>query len=113
MATLSYSATESWNSTSMRLYRGSSHIFGGDTTGGYTSVTTTLATQTTEPQNELIFTRTFSYVDSPATNGSLTYKIAVADFDDAGGPIYINRARGTGTQVGRPASSIIVMEIAG
>ena len=111
MATLSYSYTESWNSGSMRLYRSSTPIFIGDAATSRTQVTTTLATQTVEPQNELMFTRTVQFVDSPNTTSALTYKVAVSDFDDGGGPIYINRCRNDSTSVGRAASSIIVMEI--
>jgi len=113
MATVNYSMTQSWNSGALRLYRNETPIFVGDAAAGRTQVTTTLAYQTVEPQDQLMFTRTIQFIDTPSTTSAVSYSIRMADFDDGGGTIFINVCRGDATSVGRAASSIIAMEIAG
>ena len=65
---------------------------------------------------DLVFSASYSYLDSPATSSSITYKIqACARTDGQGGTMYINRSntdRDTVSYDARGVSSIVVMEIA-
>jgi hypothetical protein len=60
------------------------------------------------------FTISVNYLDSPSSTSSLTYKWQFSNLDNAG-TVYVNRSEDdtNSTTLGRTASGITVMEIAG
>jgi hypothetical protein len=93
-----------------KLVRNSTPIFIGD--AGTASVLTTQMAYENDTNNGACSSLHLSFLDSPATTSSTTYKIQVAT---TGSVVYVNRSgRDTFATVsdGRFASSITVMEIA-
>jgi hypothetical protein len=94
-----------------RLMRNSTAIFSGDASAGHL-----LCTQQgyeNDTNNGTCSSLDLSFLDSPSTTSSTTYKIQV---NTTGATVYVNRSgRDTAatTSDGRFASSITVMEIAG
>ena len=95
------------------LKRNGTNIFIGDAAGSRVQATMAasfdLANDTHGPS-----ARSFSYLDSPATASSVTYKLSHADVSGAGNAIYVNRSINAtdSNSYTRTASSIILMEVA-
>jgi len=96
------------NRAGVRLVRGSTAIFIGDTAGSRTSVTSV----STAPNSDAIDDLVFVFLDSPATTSSTTYKVQWTT--TGAGTIAFNRSVNDSDSAAnyRPASSITVMEIA-
>ena len=94
----------------MRLVRNSTAIFVGDAAGSRPQATNGM---TSSLNNFCVINMAGSFLDSPATSSSTTYKIQM--FNSAGTTSYVNRSqddRNNPLYDGRGASSITVMEIA-
>ena len=96
------------NRAGVRLVRGSTAIFVGDTAGSRTSVTSV----STAPNSDDISDLNMCFLDSPATTSSTTYKIQWTT--TGAGTIAFNRSINDSDSAAnyRPASSITIMEIA-
>jgi hypothetical protein len=97
----------------LRLIRGSTSIFQGDASGnrfGSTQIWRPNAAQYTLDIAPL----TSTYLDSPATTSTTTYKLQATLGSTYAGTLYLNRSRDDtdANYSGRTASSIIVMEVA-
>ena len=95
-----------------KLVRNSTDIDVGTVTGSSTPGFSGITSQGNNPQNGGNFVTT--YLDSPATTPTLTYKIQVVAYNAGStGTIYINRSSDT-TSINTPvtSSTITVMEIA-
>ena len=97
--------------SAIQLVRGTTNILIGDAAGSRTRVTGFAYV----PQDNLApVPLTFNFLDSPSTTSATTYKIQFARLDGAG-TVYVNRSdldQDTGI-MGRSASTITIMEIAG
>jgi hypothetical protein len=95
--------------TFARLMRDSTVIFVGDAAG----VRLQASFFNASPNNTVSQAATASYLDSPASTASLTYKLQIAT--ESGGTASIGTAGGdvNQTNFGRAPASIILMEIAG
>ena len=95
------------------LKRNGTNVFIGDSEGsriqGTMALTFDMFNATWGPT-----IRSFSYLDSPATTSSVTYKLSHADPSGTGNTLYVNRTATTadGSAYVRTASSIILMEVA-
>ena len=97
----------------LRMVRGSTAIFVGDSAGSRIQAT---SGNGDDPSNQFVYQMSGVFLDSPSTTSATTYKIQ-ANTENSGnlGYMYINRA-GTDSdnnQHGRYASSITVMEVSG
>ena len=95
------------------LVRNSTNIYVGDSAGSRSQVWQMLVNDYANVQTAM-FRFTSNYIDSPATTSATTYKI---QFNSNNGAVatYINQSATdvNASYVGRTASSITVMEIAG
>lgn len=100
----------------IRLLRDSTDIFIGDAASNRTRVTIPIDGNHEETsQNYIARNMGLTYLDSPSTTSSVTYKIQVANTYNASYITYINRTPND-TDAGftpRSASNIVLMEIAG
>ena len=97
----------------IKLLRGSTDIYVGDTVSGKTSCLqqTYGGSDTGEGQYGMAFMGG-NFMDSPATTSAVTYSVHWKRENSA--TMYLNRsASDSGSYVGRGASSITVMEISG
>lgn len=94
----------------LQLLRGSTPIALGDAAGSRPQSSSSIDSNGGEP----IMSASISFLDSPATTSSTTYKLAL-NTGDTSGTAYINRTSGDPNNIysGRYASTITVMEIAG
>jgi hypothetical protein len=94
-----------------RLMRDSTAIAVGDTAGSRIRLTGYLYVGVT---CETPFVVSANHLDSPSSTSALTYKWQFSALDNAG-TVYVNRGTtdANSTNVGRPVSSITVMEIKG
>lgn len=106
LVNLSASCTYNNQLVTWRLMRDSTAVCVGDAAGSRQQVTT--ADQGSDLNAQL--SSTAMYYDSPATTSALTYKI---QFWITAGTFYLNRSPNdtNGTNIGRTASTITVMEI--
>jgi len=111
-----YTANVSQSSTAtihLRLIRGSTSIFQGDASGSRFG-----STQIWRPNSAQysldIAPLTSTYLDSPSTTSTTTYKLQATLGSGYAGTLYLNRssADDDANYAGRTASSIIVMEVA-
>jgi hypothetical protein len=95
----------------VRLRRGSTDIYLGDTAGSRIRTSIMGATTT---QDFTIFQGSANFLDSPATTSATTYSVRIAS-SNASGAVYVNRSFGDQDQAvrSRTASSITLMEVAG
>ena len=95
----------------VRIVRGSTSIFEGDSDGASRTESTIALTATTHADK--FVNGSIMYLDSPATTSATTYKLQVNSASSQN--FYINRTHTDANQVytSRPTSSITVMEIAG
>lgn len=93
--------------TLMKIVRGSTDIFVGDSAGIRPQATAQYRDNTTNAAGTL----TFSFLDSPSTTSATTYKVQVKT--QTGGTSAINRTSADSNtgEIGRTASSIIAMEV--
>ena len=103
-----------FNGVVLDLLRGSTSIGGGDASGSRpttigTNCSSGYSTNLVDGGNQYHLT----YIDSPATTSSTTYKLQIWQ-DTPASPIYINRTRvdGNSYPFARTSSSIIALEIA-
>jgi hypothetical protein len=101
------------NGCILRLLRGATNIGGGDASGSRQSCIGTQVTGTAALNTDSGVQYHFSFVDSPATTSSTTYKIQFYQ-DTPSSPIYVNRTRSDDNNAlfPRTSSSIILLEIA-
>lgn len=92
----------------LKLVRGASDIFIGDSAGSRARVSTA-----GEPVGAALTPSTMVHLDSPSTTSSTTYKVQIAS--NGGFTVAVNRSVDDTDAFGRPrgASSITVLEIAG
>lgn len=95
-----------------RLLRNGSSIFVGDSSGSRTPMSVYTGVLNDSSGGNHVLTQNISFLDSPNTTSSVTYKMQIADVDNAY-TIFVNRSPDDGDSVsnGRAASSIILMEI--
>lgn len=108
LVSLSASAAVAGNSSAARLVRAGTDIFIGDTASARTRVTIAIL----QGETQYPYSNHISFLDSPATTSSTTYKIQVIGLP-SGGSTFVNRGQ-TDTDSAtftRSASSITVMEI--
>ena len=93
--------------TLMKIVRGSTDIFIGDSAGSRPQA----SSQTRDGDTNASQTLTFSFLDSPSTTSATTYKVQVKT--QTSGTACINRtsADSNTAEIGRTASSIIAMEV--
>jgi hypothetical protein len=103
-----------FNGVILNLVRGSTSIGGGDASGSRaqtigTTITSGYSTSAADSATQYHL----SYVDSPATTSSTTYKLQFWQ-DTPGNPIYVNRTKTDSNSYlfTRSSSSIILLEIA-
>ena len=111
LATVAISGSNVQTQSTLRLVRGSTVIFAGDSAGSrqlgfYGTDPNTSNTSNITPQS-------ISFLDSPATTSSTTYKIQMYS-NSSSATFYINRAYDDPDQAyrTRTASSITILEIA-
>ena len=97
------------NLSAIRIVRDSTAIFIGDAAGSRTRASTQLA----QVSQDAMLGTALTFLDSPATTSSTTYKIQGCSTQTADGYFYINRSATDTDNAGyiRAASSITVMEI--
>jgi len=97
------------NLSAIRIVRNSTAIFIGDAAGSRTRASTQLA----QVSQDAMLGTALTFLDSPATTSSTTYKIQGCSTQTADGYFYINRSATDTDNAGyiRAASSITVMEI--
>lgn len=108
IASVSLGATQGTNMGYLKLVRGASDIFIGDSAGSRARVSTA-----GEPVSAALTPSTMVHLDSPSTTSSTTYKVQIAS--NGGYTAAVNRSVDDTDAFGRPrgASSITVLEIAG
>ena len=94
----------------LRLARGGSPIFVGDSAGSRTSATFDGSSPTTSGMAN----SSGSFLDSPNTTGAVTYSVQIRS-TVSGNPVYINRAADDADSATRErtVSTLTVMEVAG
>ena len=104
---------QGYNGCILRLLRGATNIGGGDAAGSRQSCIGTQVAGTAALNTDSGVQYHFSFVDSPATTSSTTYKLQFWQ-DTPGAPIYVNRTRADDNNATFPrtSSSITVLEIA-
>jgi hypothetical protein len=95
----------------LRLYRGSTRIFQGDTASTRQRVAS--STRNVEPATPM--NMAFMFVDSPATTSATTYAVRISHQASTTKTVYLNRGVGDGDTAATPrtASSITVLEVKG
>jgi hypothetical protein len=108
LVSLSASGAVGGNSSAAKLVRGSTDIFVGDAAGTRQQVSIDLQ----QGETYYNFANHFTFLDSPSTTSSTTYKIQTIGLP-TGGNTFVNRSQNNsdGTTFTRTASSITVMEI--
>ena len=105
-----------YNACILSLLRNSTFIGGGDASASRSSVIGTqgITNQSSGVKIDSGVQYHVTYIDSPATTSSTTYKLQFFQ-DTPGNPIYVNRTNtdSNSTVWPRTSSSIIAMEIAG
>ena len=101
-------------SMKVRLYRGSTHIYKGDDSDDYVSVTKRLQPYSASNDVYKLENVALGFLDSPNTTSATTYKLQAACYGSQ--TMYINRTSTMNAQKALgydsiPASSITVMEI--
>jgi hypothetical protein len=93
----------------IQLMRDSTKICINTSTSGFEA-------QTSMAHNDAVFSMTvtsMSFLDSPSTTSSITYKPQASHSSGATQTVYVNRPESTATRHGRVSSQITLMEIAG
>ena len=108
LVSLSASGANGGNSSAAKLLRDSTDIFVGDAAGTRQRVSIDLQ----QGETYYNFPTHFTFLDSPATTSSITYKVQTIGLP-TGGNTFVNRSNlnSDGTTFTRNASSITVMEI--
>lgn len=103
--------SDAGNNAHIRLLRGTSPIFVGDSTGSRSSVTG--GTARYSPDGDAMINNGITYLDSPSTTSATTYKFQF--YLHSSGAFYLNRTNNNtdAAYSQRGASSITLMEIAG
>ncbi len=102
--------------SAIRLLRDSTDIFIGDAASNRTRVTIPIDSNHDETSQSYIARNMgLTYLDSPSTTSSVTYKIQIANTTSSSYTTYINRPPidGDYDYTTRSASNIVLMEIAG
>jgi hypothetical protein len=104
-------STEVGYRAGINLVRNSTDLFKGDAAGSRTR--TTIFAKNLDSANQASYHMAFSAVDSPNTTSSITYRVYASVENSA--TFYVNRSvsDSDSTSHYRPASSLILMEIAG
>jgi hypothetical protein len=94
------------------VWNGSSFLLLGDAAGSATR--TTSATQTVGTSTE-IYPVSMTFRHTPGSTSSFTYDVHVFNVNSITRTLYVNRPASTSTAVdaARPASSLVIMEVAG
>ena len=97
-----------------RLLRNGSAIAVGDLAGSRLQATT-LAYSSSSNGNYPVYVQSMTFLDSPATTSSLTYKLQGIGWISASGTFYVNMsaAEGSDSNNSRGISTITALEIAG
>ena len=98
----------------LRLLRGSTHIYKGDSDGNRPIVTKWFCDHKGASETYSTYFPHFEYIDSPGTTSPVTYKIQLAAYSTV--VVYINRnhAHQNGSEYdGCQASSMTAMELSG
>jgi hypothetical protein len=95
----------------IRLYRGSTRIYQGDTASNRQRVAA--STRNVEPATPMNLG--FMFIDSPATTSATTYAVRISHQASTTQTVYLNRGVGDGDTAATPrtASSITVLEVKG
>lgn len=95
------------NSAKIQLMRDTTKICINTSTSGFEA-------QTSVSPNDTVFAlavSSFSFLDSPSSTSSITYKPQVSHGSGATNTIYVNRPESTNSRHGRVTSQITLMEI--
>ena len=97
------------NTGKIQLMRDSTKIGINTSTSGFEA-------QTSMSANDVVYSLTvssFSFLDTPSTTSSVTYKPQLSHGSGTTRTVYVNRPETTNTRHGRVSSQITLMEIAG
>ena len=98
------------------LLRGSTQIGGGTAEGSRPSVSVSPQANQDETHNQYIMRNSsFSFLDSPSTTSSTTYKVQIGNTHETTSTVYVNRSEtdADATYGHRGSSTITLMEVAG
>jgi hypothetical protein len=116
MANLTYGADSDNQYASGYIFRGDTEIGIGTTaTGNQLNVSFSMSLSGAAAENFKLRQASMTYLDSPSTTASITYKIKARNDDPAGNNFYINRPNATDNNdyIHRGISTLTVMEIGG
>ena len=98
------------------LVRGSTQIGGGTAVGNRPSVSVAGGSNQDETNDEYVMRNSsFSFLDSPSTTSSTTYKVQIGNTHETTSTVYVNRSEtdADATYGHRGSSTITLMEVAG
>ena len=95
--------------TKIQLMRDSTKICINTSTSGFEAQTSIAGVGTTNAQ----FVMSYSFLDSPSSTSSITYKPQISHSSGGTQTIYVNRPESTSANHGRFTSQITLMEVAG